>query len=58
MNAYTPAGTVAAPTFTGSALGTHTHTLTPAGTINAQTFTGTQASPEPAYYAMAFIMKL
>jgi hypothetical protein len=25
--AYTPAGTVAAPTFTGSALGTHTHDL-------------------------------
>lgn len=42
---YTPAGTVAAPVFTGSALGTHTHSFTPAGT-NAndgppETFTGT-----------------
>lgn len=45
MGAYTPAGTVAAPVFTGSALGTHTHSFTPAGT-NAndgppETFTGT-----------------
>lgn len=38
-------GTISAPTFTGSALGTHTHSFTPAGT-NAndgppETFTGT-----------------
>jgi hypothetical protein len=61
-------------TFAGSALATHSHTLTPAGTnsapaltmnaytpqgtISAPTFTGTQASPEPSYYALAFIMKL
>jgi hypothetical protein len=29
-----------APTFAGSALATHTHTLTPAGTVAAPTFTG------------------
>lgn len=28
IGAYTPAGSVSAPTFTGSALGTHTHTFT------------------------------
>ncbi len=33
--AYTPAGTVSAPTFSGNALGTHTHTVTPTGTISA-----------------------
>lgn len=42
---YTPAGTISAPTFTGAALGTHTHSFTPEGT-NAndgppETFTGT-----------------
>lgn len=52
----TPAGSVSAPTFTGSALGTHTHTFTgnavasdavsagtPAGAVAAPTFTGTAA---------------
>ncbi len=36
-------GTLAAsaPTFTGSALPVHGHTLTPAGTVSAPTFTGT-----------------
>ena len=43
----TPAGTVAAPTFTGSALGTHSHTLTPSGTCSAPTFTGQQHSLMP-----------
>lgn len=80
-HSYTPAGTVAAPTFTGSALGTHSHTLTAtgsistptftgdalathqhtvtaAGTNSVPTFTGTQASPEPAYFKLAFIIKL
>lgn len=44
----TPAGTNSAPTFTGSALGTHLHTIT-----------GSTASGngEPAYYKLAFIMK-
>jgi len=57
--AFTPAGTVAWPagvpafsgsggtvpaqTFTGSALGTHSHTLTPAGTNSAPAFTGNAA---------------
>ncbi len=40
VSAGTPAGTVSAPTFTGSALGTHQHTLTPAGTVSAPAFTG------------------
>jgi hypothetical protein len=57
-NPYTPAGTVSAPTFTGSALSEHTHTLSATGTISAPTFTGTAASPEPTYYALAFIMRV
>jgi hypothetical protein len=32
-SAGTPSGTVSQPTFTGSALGTHTHTVTPTGTV-------------------------
>ncbi len=40
VSAGTPAGTVTAPTFTGSALATHTHTVTAAGTVAAPTFTG------------------
>lgn len=55
----TASGTVSQPTFSGSALGTHTHTLTPAGTNSAPAFTGTPATiaTEPAYYALAYIMK-
>jgi hypothetical protein len=49
---------VSAPTFTGSALSEHTHTLSATGTISAPTFTGTAASPEPTYYALAFIMRV
>jgi hypothetical protein len=50
VSSITPAGTVAWPagvptqsaaTFTGSALGTHTHTLTATGTNGASTVTGT-----------------
>lgn len=52
VDAITPAGTNSAPTFTGSALGTHLHGVgtydnaavtagTPAGTNQALTFTGT-----------------
>lgn len=55
---YTPQGTVAAPTFTGSALGTHSHTFTATGTISTPTFTGTPATVEPAFYSLAFIMKV
>jgi hypothetical protein len=49
VSSITPAGTIAwpsdkptnsVPTFTGSALATHTHTITPAGTNSAPTFTG------------------
>lgn len=39
-SAGTPAGTVTAPTFTGSALGTHQHNVTAAGTVAAPAFTG------------------
>jgi hypothetical protein len=40
ITAGTPSGTISTPTFTGSALGTHSHTITPSGTINAPSFTG------------------
>lgn len=39
-SAGTPAGTVTAPVFTGSALGTHQHTTTATGTVAAPAFTG------------------
>lgn len=58
---YTPAGTITAPTFTGSsattgaasakvtvATSTHTHGYTPAGTV-AATFTGTSATISASY---------
>jgi hypothetical protein len=38
-----------APTFTGSALATHTHTTTATGTLNAPLFTGTAFNNRPAY---------
>jgi len=47
----TPSGTCSAPTLT-------MNPYTPAGTVGAPTFTGTAANPEPAYYALAFIMKV
>lgn len=34
QSAGTPSGTISTPTFTGSAMGTHTHSFTPAGTIS------------------------
>lgn len=47
-SAGTPAGTVSAPTFTGSTLGTHSHTLSGSSdTVNH----------EPTYFKLAFIMK-
>ena len=56
---YTPAGTINTPTFTGSAMGNHDHTIsgsseavgagTPAGTINTPTFTGTQFDNRSAF---------
>jgi hypothetical protein len=36
----TATGAVSTPTFSGSALATHTHTLTPAGTLSTPTFSG------------------
>ena len=41
--------TVGAQTFTGAAMGTHTHTLTPAGTVSAPVFTGAAATIQPAF---------
>jgi hypothetical protein len=44
VSAGTPSGTVSAPTFTGSAMAGHSHTITPSGTVSAPTFTGTPTS--------------
>ncbi len=44
---FTPAGTVAAPTFTGSPLGTHTHTI-PSGTDGAGGTSGATSGGTPA----------
>lgn len=52
--AYTPAGTVSAPTFTGSALGTHTHDFTviggqaPSSTNNIANYAGPLLGKEEA----------
>jgi hypothetical protein len=48
------AGTVPAQTFTGSALGTHSHTLTPGGTNSAPAFTGNAAVLTGSNSAPAF----
>lgn len=57
VSAGTPSGTVSQPTFTGSALGTHTHTLTPAGTNSAPSFTGTQFDNRSAFEKVIFCKK-
>lgn len=44
-------------TFTGSALGTHQHTLTPAGTNSAPTFTGGSHTNLPPYVVTQYIIK-
>jgi len=44
VSAGTPSGTVSAPTFTGSAMAGHSHTITPSGTVSAPTFTGSPTS--------------
>lgn len=41
--------TIPAETFTGSALGTHSHTVTATGTNSAPSFTGTGATLQPTY---------
>ena len=52
-------GTVSAETFTGSALGTHTHTLTAMGTNGTSTVTGTMNSFDnrPAFVKVIFCQK-
>jgi hypothetical protein len=47
-------GTVPAETFTGSAMGTHSHTLTPAGTVSQPTFVGDAIDPSPSYVKVIF----
>jgi len=42
-------GTVSQPTFSGSALGTHTHTTTATGTVSQPTFTGDAVTNAPSY---------
>jgi hypothetical protein len=49
--------TVGAQTFTGSALGTHSHTLTATGTINTPTFSGTQFDNRSAFIKVIFCKK-
>jgi microcystin-dependent protein len=44
-------------TFTGSALGTHQHTLTPTGTNSAPAFTGSAVASLPPYMVLNFIVK-
>jgi hypothetical protein len=40
ISAGTPTGIVSQPTFTGSALGNHSHTITPGGTVSQPAFSG------------------
>lgn len=54
VSAGTPAGTVTAPTFTGSAMGTHTHTLTATGTNSVPTFIGSVVDPSPLFTRVIF----
>jgi hypothetical protein len=56
-SATAPNLTVPAETFTGSALGTHSHTLTPAGTVSQPTFTGNAIDPRPAFLKVIFCSK-
>lgn len=57
VSAGTPAGTNSAPAFTGSALGTHQHTITPAGTNGAPAFSGASHSNLAPYLAINFVIK-
>jgi hypothetical protein len=47
-------GTVPAETFTGSALGTHSHTITPAGTVSQPSFAGNAVDPSPPFMKVIF----
>ena len=67
IGAYTPTGTVAAPAFTGAALGDHDHALsgssasvtggTPSGTVSQPTFTGAQFDNRPAWVKLIWCKK-
>jgi hypothetical protein len=57
IGAYTPAGSITSPTFTGSALGTHSHTVTATGTINTPIFTGTQFDNRSSFKYVIFCKK-
>ncbi len=71
LSAGTPAGTIAwpasVPTFAGSALGTHNHTITgssssdsagtPAGTVSQPTFTGASQENRSAFTRVIFCRK-
>lgn len=57
VTAGTPTGTVTAPTFTGTPLGTHQHSLTATGTINTPVFTGTQFDNRSAFKYVIFCKK-
>lgn len=50
--------TNSSPSFSGSALGTHQHSVTATGTVAAPVFSGDSQNTEPVYYSLAFIMKL
>lgn len=57
----TPGGTISwpagVPTFSGSALATHGHTLTPAGTVSQPTFAGTSQENRPVFVKVIFCKK-
>lgn len=53
---YTPAGTISAPTFTGTA-GTASASYTPAGTVSQPTFTGTKATISTKYTPSGTVSK-
>ena len=51
------AGSFTQPTFTGSALAGHTHTVTPTGTVSTPTFSGTPATIQVPYIKVIFCSK-
>lgn len=57
ISAGTPIGTISIPTFTGSALGTHSHTLTATGTITGGVFTGNSQDNRPSFVKVIFCKK-
>lgn len=57
VSAGTPAGTISTPTFTGSALSTHSHTVTATGTISQPSFTGASQENRPSFTKVIFCKK-